>query len=139
MTENSWLKALGSAANPLPEDWQSMQVLTEAVMFARRPMVRMGDKIVYYASGTGVFFARGTVTSQPYLRKHIPTDLENWPWYVDVRLEAQVDHLRFGVPLKNLSVDGREVTVSMRRRSHIRLTEAEYGAAVDALPAGPME
>jgi hypothetical protein len=46
---------------------------------------------------------------------------------------ATVQRQQYGVPLETLNVGDRDVRVSMRRRSHIRLSEAEYQAAVDAI------
>lgn len=128
-----WVKALGSAGDPLPDDWRTIPELESSVMFARKPMIRRGDKIVYYAAGHRLVFAHGEVVSHPYQPATLPKGLEEYPWYVDVRLEYAEDYIRHGVPLSELSVGERMITASIRRRSHIQLIHAEYLAALDAL------
>jgi hypothetical protein len=133
MARKYWIKALGYAANPLDDEWEGQYGLTTAVMFKSRPMVEKGDRIVYYASGTKLIFAEGEVTSHPYSdAKRIP-DLPDFPWFVDVRLDIKKSHLRHGAPIGALSVGERSVSASMRRRSHIQLTEDEHAAAIKAL------
>ena len=126
-----WLKALGTTADPMPDDWRSITVLTHSATFGRHPSVKAGDGIVYYATGKGLVFAAGLVTSYPY-QAESPTET-HWPWRVNVRLDHQKDFIHDGVPLEDLSVGERDLKVSMRRRSHIRLSQAEYDAAVGAL------
>jgi hypothetical protein len=115
----------------MPDDWRSIKVLTHAATFGRHPSVKAGDGIVYYASGKGLVFAAGEVTSYPY-EAESPTET-HWPWRVNVRLDWSKPFIHEGVALENLNVDGRDLRVSMRRRSHIRLSEKEYEAAIAAL------
>jgi hypothetical protein len=60
---------------------------------------------------------------------------KKWPWRVNVELdEAYVrDFIHDGVPLDVLNVDGRDFGMLMRRRSHMKLSDEEYQAALDAL------
>jgi EVE domain-containing protein len=113
----------------MPDDWRQIKVLTQAATFRRRPSIKTGDKIVYYAAGWGLVFAAGTVTSHPY---YDPED-QPWAWKVDVDVEMYRTFIHEGVALDGLSVDGRELTRSMRRRSHLRLSEAEYREAIRLL------
>ena len=133
MAQEFWLKALGMGARGqrMPDDWRSIIVLTHAATFSREPSLKAGDGIVYYGSGWGLIFAAGVVTSYPY-RSDDPSDAD-WPWRVNVRLDWQKEWIHDGPPLETLNVGDRDVRVSMRRRSHIRLTEDEYNAAVAAL------
>lgn len=133
MAREYWLKALGMGARgqQMPDDWRSISVLTRAATFGREPSVKTGDRIVYYAAGKGLVFAAGEVTSYPY-RAEDPSE-GDWPWRVNVRLDLQKEWIHDGAPLETLNVGKRDIRVSMRRRSHIRLTEDEYNAAVDAL------
>jgi hypothetical protein len=133
MAKEYWLKALGMGARgqQMPDDWRSITVLTHSATFAREPSLKAGDGIVYYASGKGLIFAAGEVTSYPY-RAEDPSE-SNWPWRVNVRLDHQKEWIHEGAALETLNVGDRDIRVSMRRRSHIRLTEDEYNAAVAAL------
>src|SRR4051794_10084626 len=123
MAKEYWLKALGMGARgqQMPDDWRSINVLTHAATFGREPSVKAGDGIVYYASGKGLVFAAGEVTSYPY-RAEDPSEA-NWPWRVNVRLDTQVEYIHEGTPLESLNVGDRDLRSSMRRHSHIRLSE----------------
>jgi hypothetical protein len=131
----NWLKALGGGARGkrIPDDWSSLEdgLFDKCVTFGREPSVKRGDRIALYAAGWGLVFAVGEVTSYPYPRESLAGS--NWPWCVDVHLNHSTRFIHDGVPLDDLSVDSRNLRVSMRRRSHIRLSDAEYGAAVGAL------
>lgn len=136
--DDYWIKALGMGARgqQIPDDWASLGdgLFRNCVTFASRPGIKSGDGIVLYASGTGLFFAAGTVTSYPYLFEQDGST--RWPWRVNVKLDHWRDFIHDGVPLEVLNVDGRDLRVSIKRRSHIRLSETEYQVAVRAL-GGP--
>jgi hypothetical protein len=127
-----WLKSLGYADEKrrMPDRWDSVEngLFRHAVTFPQNPDVRPRDGLVLYASGTGLVFAAARATSHPY--KH---DNSDWPWRVDVEIVAAVDHIRHGLPLHSLAVDGREHNVRIRRRSHVNLSEREFDAAVKGL------
>lgn len=91
-----------------------------------------GDDVVVYASGKRVVFAVGRVTSHPYMDD---ADESEWRWRVDMELdeERSCEFLREGEPLEALNVEDRDLRNVIKRRSHIRLTEAEFEAAREAL------
>ena len=134
--DDYWIKALGRGARvgQIDDHWEDVAngLFFNAVTFAGRPGMKTGDGIVLYASGTGLFFAVGEVTSHPYLYE---TDgSTNWPWRVNVRLHHWRDYVHDGIPLATLNVEkGRDQRIRIKRRSHVRLTENEYQAAIDAL------
>jgi hypothetical protein len=135
-----WIKALGMGAREqqLPDRWDEIgnglfrHELTSGV----RPGMRTGEGIVYYASGTGLIFAVGEITSFPF-RSDDP-DQPHWPWRVKVKLTHWRDFIPDGVPLEALNVEERDLRQTIKRRSHIRLSAAEYDEAVRllAIPAG---
>ena len=129
-----WLKALGMGARgeQMPDNWRNIDVLTRHATFKRQSSFKPGDKVVYYASGKGLLFAEGDVTSAPYYVQE-PGIESSWPWRVDVEINSSVDFIPRGPTLDDASVDGRELRRSIRQKSHIRLSEAEYRAAVDAI------
>lgn len=135
MHREYWLKTLGMGARSarLADDWRSVTELTNRVTSKRRSSMKTGDGIVYYAAGSRLLFAAGTVTSHSYYKPKDNEDL--WPWKVDVSLdeERSLDFIPRGVALDAISVDGRDLGRSIRQKSHIRLTESEYNAAMDAL------
>jgi hypothetical protein len=128
-----WIKALGGGPRigRMPDDWRSVEngLFERNVTFAQNSSIEPGDKIVLYAAGWGAFFAIGTAESYPY-----EADVDDaWRWRVDFTPEHALPAIHDGIPLQKLNVDGRDLRVAMRRRSHIRLSEAEYAAAVEAL------
>lgn len=131
-----WIKALGGGPRiqRMPDDWRDVGegLFERAVTFARRSRIEPGDKIVLYAAGWGAFFACGTAHSYPY---ECDEDDDRWRWRVDFQIDHAVPWIHDGLPLQVLNIDGRDLRVAMRRRSHIRLSEVEYDAAVKALAA----
>ena len=128
-----WLKAFGSADTQLPDAWQDHKkgVLTTAATFARRPMVAKGDRIVYYAAGTKLIFAAGTVTSHPYQES---ANSGGYTWRVDVSLDIKKDTVHDGVSLAHLNLRADNlVSNRIKRRSHVQLDSDEYEAAIAAL------
>jgi hypothetical protein len=132
----NWLKSLGAGkwGRELPDRWDSVEDidLRRSVNFPRRPNVQPGDRIVMYDGskrGKGLVFAVAEATSYPYEDEASPSA----PWRVEVDVIVAVDHLRHGIPLGYLAVDGREHNVRIRRRSHVQLSDREVEAAVTAL------
>ncbi|HET7484312.1 MAG TPA: hypothetical protein VFJ64_02940 [Solirubrobacterales bacterium] len=130
-----WLKALGMGARgqQIPDDWSSVAdgLFHNAITFAARPGLAKGDGVVLYAAGTGLIFAVGSVTSYPYLAEEDATT--GWPWRVNVKLDHWRQFIHDGEPLSALSVEDRDLRKVIKRRSHIRLSDAEYAAATQAL------
>ncbi|HEY6075103.1 MAG TPA: EVE domain-containing protein [Anaerolineales bacterium] len=133
---DAWLKVLGSAGHPVTDAWAVKQHgkdnrrLDQSVMFARRPGVKPGDRIVYYSAGTHNVFAEGKVTSAPYsdpLHEAFEgSDGRLYPYWVDVAIDVSVSFVKDGVPLAALSVDGRDLLQSVRRRGLLKLRPKEY-------------
>jgi hypothetical protein len=132
---DNWIKALGMGVREqqLPDEWGSVGdgLFHNAITFAAKPGLAKGDGVVLYASGTGLVFAVGSVTSYPYLAEEdAATD---WPWRVNVNLDHWREFLHDGEPLQALNVDDRDLRKVIKRRSHIRLSDAEFEAAVAVL------
>lgn len=131
---DKWIKSLGMGARgkQLRDDWRNERggLLCQALPFAARPGLRKGDGVVLYAAGEGIVFAVAKATSHPY---HDESDSTNWPWRVNIELEHAREFLHDGEPLDVLNVDERDLRTVIKRRSHVRLSEAEFEAAVRAL------
>lgn len=130
-----WIKALGMGAREqqLPDHWADIDngIFHRELTSAVRPGMRTGEGIVYYASGTGLIFAVGETTSFPY--RNDDPEHQGWPWRVKVKLLHWRDFISDGVPLEALNVEERDLRQVIKRRSHIRLSEAEYDEAVRLL------
>jgi len=63
----AWLKALGTSADPLPDDWsRPVPYLLRQASFGHMPgSVEVGDLLVYYATGLRRVFAIAEVVSPP--------------------------------------------------------------------------
>jgi EVE domain-containing protein len=133
----SWLgirPASTDAGSPqLRDDWLNFHdgFFLERATFKRQPSVKTGDGIVYYASGKGLVFAVGSVTSYAYELNE--TWSEEYQWVVNVKLEARREFIHDGVPLEDLEVDGRDLRMAMRRRSHLRVSDEMYDEALSLL------
>lgn len=136
----NWIKSWGQGARErqVRDDWknEASGLLVNAVTFGpkeRRPSVGTGDGVVYYAAGWQLLFAAGLVTSYAYL---FEAEGETpWPWRVNVELDDDYtrEFIHDGVRLDVLNVGGRDFRTLMRRRSHLKLRDTEYQAALDAL------
>jgi hypothetical protein len=93
--------------------------------------MKPGDGIAYYATALGSVFAVGTVRSFVYERQE--EGHQDFIWRVDVELAEWRDFVHEGVPLEQVSVDGRDLRSSVKQKSHITLSDAEYAAITTAL------
>lgn len=122
-----WLKAIGVPDWQAAEEWWAEAENDTGLDFPYRPRsIHAGDLLVVYASGTGKVIGVVGVTSEWYPGgKH-----ERWPYRMNTRILAQKP-VSQGVPLATLSNE-REITKSIRQKSHIRLTESEASTALAA-------
>lgn len=80
--------------------------------------------------GAGIFkspFYKDDGRSEPKLRS--AEDIAAWPWRIDIEMLLSLWHAHRGPTIDAIDVAGTK----MRRRSHLRLTEEQYLAGVDAL------
>jgi hypothetical protein len=120
-----WLKAVGHARGPLPEDWlESRAGLLHSTGFPRRPRMAPGDRLILYASVWRRVFAAAEVTGPPERREH-----PRWPWIVPIEALLVVPVLDAAPPVEAIGVAPR----SMSQHSHIRIEAEHYRRAVEAL------
>jgi len=133
---SAWLKPIGGGSGQTPENWyvEWWDVLDMAC-FPRRPSVRVGDFLVYYAAGLGRICGIVKVNSAPiqgrFPEKWTEENRKRWPWSVGVEL-------RLAIPANDLAptlgdIDVR--TLSVRRQSHIALTREQFSKAASVLTA----
>jgi hypothetical protein len=120
-----WLKAIGHARGPLSEDWlEQRPELLKRTGFPRRPRIEPGDRLVLYASVWRRVFALADVVSGPEPREH-----PRWPWTVGIEVLLLVPVLDAAPPVEAIGVAAR----SMSQQSHIRIEQAHYARALDAI------
>lgn len=124
-----WLKAVGTAQDPLDRHWLDgrTNLLTEVRFPPRVPSISAGDRFVYYASGWQKIFAAGTFLSDPVWQD--AEGEQRWPWVAAVNVHLLVPDLEVAPHLTRAGID----TLSVRSKSHIRLTERQYRDAVGGL------
>lgn len=122
-----WLKAIGHARGPLPRLWvaEGRTAQLERTGFPRRPRIATGDRLVYYASVWRVAFAAVEVVGEP----EETASGTRWPWSVAVEPLIVLPDLDRAPPVESFGVLPR----SMSQQSHIRLSSAQYGHAVESM------
>jgi hypothetical protein len=131
-----WVKSLGTSTDRVPSaGLASISWITDDIGFPVDPAVRPGDRLVLYASGHGVIFG--------VVEVNLPPSLDNrarpWSYRVPVRPRLVLDELDRCPELAVVSDGSRDVRKSIRQQSHIRISEAEYLAATQALLAAADE
>lgn len=147
-----WIKSIGAARSPLEDEWLARENvidgslaasprLAERVHFPRnkRPVgINIGDFFLLYGVtdlggrivGAGIFKSRFYEEDRKKeLRLRSADDIAAWPWRVDIEMLLSIWHAYKGPTIHAIDLD----PVKMRRRSHLRLTEAQYRAGVKAL------
>jgi hypothetical protein len=120
-----WLKAVGHARGPLAEDWlQERAALLRRTGFPRRPRIVPGDRLVLYASVWRRVFAIAEATGEPERRDH-----PRWPWTIPIETLLVIPVLDAAPPVEAIGVAAR----SMSQHSHIRIEDAHYRRAVEAI------
>ncbi len=129
----AWLKALGTSADPLTDDWSSsVPPLLRQASFGRMPgSIEVGDLLVYYAAGLRKVFAIAEVTAPPY---DGGTERGEWRYLCDVRILTMYPFLRDAPSIDTVS-EARDLKQTMIRRSHIRLDDVEYARIVEVFTA----
>jgi hypothetical protein len=121
-----WLKVAGTGENPFDrgdwaarhQSWRNSHGVAE--MFPRRPRVTAGDRLIMYAAGSHLNFREGRIYAvQEVLSEPEPSGNERWRWQVSSRMITPGPRLEHCPTITDIDVERR----SVRRQSHIRLTE----------------
>jgi hypothetical protein len=122
-----WLKAIGAVSDQITENWWHDERRQGGIDFPYKPRsIKNGDLLVLYGSGTGKVVGVERVVGDWYEGNRHP----RWPYRVNTELLAYRP-LSEGVELVSLNHE-RELTKSIRQKSHVRLTEAEAAEALGA-------
>jgi hypothetical protein len=132
-----WLRISGTNENPEAADWQaqasnSRRKRGDVSMFSRRPRIGVGDRLVLYAAGSpaafgvGRFYAIVEVAGNPR-----PSSHERWPWEVPTTMVIAGPRLERCPTIDQIELK----STSVRRQSHIRLTDEQGRHAEELLAA----
>jgi hypothetical protein len=127
-------KTVGSSGNHVPANWMELEVWQErlaSVVFPKNPRSLVkGSRLVYYGAGTRKFFAAlEVIDDEP--QPTVGDNAERWPWTLRLRPLVAIPADEHAPTLEQLEFD----PLRLRRQSHIRLTDEEYNAIVDAIAA----
>jgi hypothetical protein len=131
-----WLKSVGAAAPGLQQvdDWPETapQELHEVHFPDKgKPSVRVGNYLVYYASGQERILGIAEVFMPPTK----DSGEERWPWRCEVRPRIIINRIHRSPSLDLMSGTDRNFRESVRQQSHIHITEEQYERALNALEA----
>jgi hypothetical protein len=146
-----WIKAVGAARAPLRDEWLRQETtdgglagsprLAERVHFPhnKRPVgISVGDYFLLYGVtqvggriiGAGIFrtpFYADDGSTELGLRSD--EDIAAWPWRIDIEMLISLWHAQRGPTIEAVEIP----STTMRRRSHLRLSEEQYLAGIEAL------
>ena len=130
----NWLKVIGTSRQKFRREWTTEAPhLLRVATFAGRCSWQPGDEFLYHAIGVdgSRLVAIGAVLSACY---HNPDIDPGFEFACDIRLTTKRPLVSEGVPLEDVNVrGGRDLRRTVARRSHIRLTDAEFERAKRAL------
>jgi hypothetical protein len=123
-----WLKAIGAVGASITENWWEGERDREGgVDFPYRPRaIKDGDLLVIYGATTGMVVGVMRMKGEWYEGG----ETDRWKYRMDGEIIARRP-VSEGVPLESIS-DEREITKSIRQKSHIRLSSAEAETALSA-------
>ena len=129
-----WLKVSGTREDPFRADWRARDKCVRS-FFKQRPKITRGDRLVLYAAGSPARFGAGRiyavveVSDEPRQSRD-----ERWPWEAPTAMVAAGPLLNECPTLADIDVDPK----SVRRQSHIHLTDEQGLRAEELLNAFPM-
>lgn len=133
-----WLKALGTAEGRLDRLWTGPSAdALQAFACPKdgRPSFKVGDRVIYYASGWQKIFAAVEVTDEaeddPTWQ---PWQGTRWPWVVRVQPLLLVPDLELAPHLGMAAIN----TLSVRSQSHIHISPEQYYHAVMSMTSVAM-
>lgn len=134
---NKFLKAFGFSEKHVPADWMTdWSGALVCTGFPKKPKsVKKGDMIIYYAAGRRCVCGIFEVTTDGGINGGIPdkgwseSDKKRWPWWVGLRTHMAIPADQYAPTLEDIGIN----PLSVRRQSHIFLTDLEYARAVEQL------
>ena len=128
-----WLKALGHARGPMPDAWieDGRVSALRRTGFPRRPRMKPGDRLIYYASVWWVVFAVVEVVGEPTDEHPTTSNPQRWPWTVAVEPLLAIPLLSNAPPVEAIGVAAR----SMSQHSHISLRPEHLERVLEAMAA----
>jgi hypothetical protein len=130
----AFIKTIGHAGMSVPPDWMreaDWSARLQHVLFPKNPRsLKRGTRIVYYAAGTRRFCAVLVVIDDE-ARANTEATADRWPFKLNVRPLVAIPADEHAPSLEDVGIN----PLSIRRQSHIRITERQYDAIVAGILA----
>jgi hypothetical protein len=114
-----WLLVRGRSEKPLDRRVDAARIRTQGS--SKRPSVQPGDRAILYASVWQAIFGVADIVGEP---EHDPSR-SRWAWSYPIRQVTVVTDLNRAPPVEAAGIFPQ----SLRRHSHIRLTEEQFESA----------
>jgi hypothetical protein len=128
-----WLKLVGAVDDPMRDPWLTGRSdLHDEVGFSKKASVEVGEELVLYAIPQAKVIGLAKVVSHPEFNgSHA-----RWPWRSRINLLVAIADYDRAPDLEDIrGADGRDLSKSVQRQSHIELRWDEYARARDLLKA----
>lgn len=132
-----WVKVAGTGESAYTQErWDERQARMRRdgsgpSLFAKRPRIRRGDRLVIYAAGSAAQYGEGRFIAIEEVISDAPepSGHERWRWRLHTKLVEAVDELALAPALREIGVSPK----SLRQHSHIRLTDEQGQKALELL------
>ena len=132
-----WVRVMGTGENAYTQqrwDERRARVARDGwglAMFAKRPTVKRGDRMVAYAAGSAAEYGEGRfiAVEEVLSEEPEPSGHERWRWQMRTRPLLQVEEMSHAPALRDIGVSPK----SLRQHSHIRLSDEQGLRAMDLL------
>lgn len=132
----TWLKLVGSQEHPITEAPWHGSLTDEHIGFrkAGKPSIRIGDHLFLYApGGSRRIFALAEVVSDPERDPNYkPNEHGSCQWRLSVRYLTNLP-VASGILLDDIVCGERDLRLSLRQASHVRLLAGESQLAYSKL------
>jgi hypothetical protein len=134
-----WIRVMGTGRHAYTQerwDERRARVAREGsglAMFAKRPTVKRGDRMVAYAAGSAAEYGEGRfiAVEEVLSEEPEPSGHERWRWQMRTRPLLAIEDISYAPALRDIEVSPK----SLRQHSHIRLTEEQGLRAMELLRA----
>ena len=132
----TWLKLIGSVKRPLTDPDYQGRWEAKHIGFRKtgKPSFRVGDQVFLYApGGTKSIFALAEIISDPEINEQYDPNEEGscyWNVKVNYLINQPVD---CGINIEEITTKNRNLSKSIQRQSHIRLSPEEAELAFHKL------
>ena len=128
-----WIKVAGTGATAYTQErWDRRRADGGGPsLFAKRPRIARGDRLVVYAAGSAALYGEGRFigVEEVLSDEPEPSGHERWRWRLHTGVIAAVELISHAPALREIGVSPK----SLRQHSHIKLTEEQGRHALELL------